>query len=163
MVVWARNIAAAYAALDPAHAADYQARAEAYITELDRLDTWAASQLGVVPDGARNVATGHAVLGYLAHRYGLSIVGTIRPGASDLGEPSARDLADLEDRLQSQDVGAIFVGVYDNHTLADRVGADTGIPVVPLYLESLSRADGPAASYDEFMRFNVAAIVEALK
>lgn len=163
MVVWARNTAAAYAALDPAHAADYQARAEAYVAELTQLDTWAASQFGEVPDGARKVATGHAVLGYLAQRYELSIVGTIRPGASDLGEPSARELADLEDRLQSQAVGAIFVGVFDNHTLADRVGADTGIPVVPLYLESLSHADGSAATYDAFMRFNVAAIVEALK
>jgi ABC-type Zn uptake system ZnuABC Zn-binding protein ZnuA len=133
------------------------------MAELGQLDTWAASQLGGLPEGARNVATGHAVLGYLAQRYGLSIVGTIRPGASDLSEPSARELADLEDRLQNQAVGAIFVGVFDNHTLADRVGTDTGIPVVPLYLESLSRANGPAATYDAFMRFNVAAIVEALK
>lgn len=163
MVVWARNTAAAYAALDPTHAADYQARADAYIAGLGRLDTWAASQLKVVPEGARNVATDHEVLGYLARRYGLNVIGTVRPGVSDLGEPSARELADLEDLLQSQDVGAIFVGVYDNHTLADRVGADTGIPVVPLYLESLSHVDGPAASYEAFMRFDIAAIVEVLK
>ena len=40
---------------------------------------------------------------------------------------------------------------------------DTGIRVVPVYHASLSGPDGPAATYIDMMRYNVAAIVEALK
>jgi zinc/manganese transport system substrate-binding protein len=163
VVAWARNAAAAFSALDPAHAQDYHANADGYIGKLEELDAWADEQIRGLSSDRRNVATGHAVMGYMAHRYGLNVVGAIQPAGSDLGEPSARELADLEDQLREQHVGAIFVGIYDNHSLADQVGRDTGIPVIPLYLESLSQMGGPAGTYQDLIRYDVNAIVEALK
>jgi manganese/iron transport system substrate-binding protein len=50
-----------------------------------------------------------------------------------------------------------------NQTLADQIAADTGIKVVWIYHASLTAPGGPAPSYLEFMRYNVSAIVEALK
>jgi zinc/manganese transport system substrate-binding protein len=163
VITWADNAAGVYAGLDPAQEQTYRDNAKAYIDRLRRLDAWAESQLGGLVGAHRNLVADHAVLDYLAQRYGLGIVATIRPEASDLGEPSARQLADLEDQLRSLKVHAIFVGVYDNHALADQVGQDLGIPVVPLYLESLSPPDGPAGTYEDMIRYDVAAMVEALK
>lgn len=163
VVQWTKNVSLALSALDPANSAFYQANADAYIHQLGQLDQWAATQIDSLPEGNRQLATGHQVLGYLARRYGLHVVGSIRPGASDLAEPSAQELASLEDALRQQEVKAIFVGFYDNHSLADQVAQDTGVKVVPLYLESLSAVDGPAATYMDFMHYDVSTLVEALK
>jgi ABC-type Zn uptake system ZnuABC Zn-binding protein ZnuA len=50
-----------------------------------------------------------------------------------------------------------------NPSLADRLAADTGVQVVDLYTESLSEKNGPAPTYLEMLRFDVAAIVAALQ
>ena len=54
----------------------------------------------------------------------------------------------------------------DIHTvsdLAERVADDTSIQLVFLYIGSLSEPGGPADDYISFMRYNVTAIVEALR
>jgi ABC-type Zn uptake system ZnuABC Zn-binding protein ZnuA len=108
------------------------------------------------------LVTDHRVLGYFAARYGFRQVGAVVPGFSSLAEPSARELAALEAQVEALDVPAIFVGTTVNPALAERVAADTGAAVVPIYTESLTPPGGPAPSYLELMRYNVAAIVGAL-
>jgi len=72
-------------------------------------------------------------------------------------------LADLQEQVEAEKVEAIFVGSTVNPELAEQVAADTGADVVPVYTGSLSEEDGPAASYIDFMRHNVTAIVNALQ
>ena len=52
-IVYVRNIAQALARLDPANAADYKARAAAYIKELQALDTWMRTEMMAVPAAKR--------------------------------------------------------------------------------------------------------------
>jgi ABC-type Zn uptake system ZnuABC Zn-binding protein ZnuA len=161
--MWADNIAEALAAADPAHAEDIRANAQAYRAELDALDAWAAQQLSLIPSEARVLVTDHESLGYFADHYGFEIVGALIPSLSTVSEPSAGELAQLEDAISQYGVKAIFVGSSMNPSLADRVAADTGIQVITLYTESLSAPDGPAPSYLDLIRFDVAAIVAALQ
>ena len=91
------------------------------------------------------------------------MVGAVIPGYNTLAEPSAQDLANLEDTIRKLGVKAIFVGETANPALAERVTQDTGIRLVTLYNASLSQPDGPAATYLDFMRYNVNAILKALK
>ncbi len=49
-----------------------------------------------------------------------------------------------------------------NPRQAKQLAQDLGIRVVPIFTDSLSAADGPAATYLDFMRYNVGAIVGAL-
>ncbi len=163
VMLWTNHAGQAFSALDPAHAEAYQANASAYIQKIEQVDAWAAEQIAALPESQRKLVADHEVLGYLARRYGFTVVGAINPKTNDLAAPSAQELAALEATLKREAVRAIFVGTYDNHSLADQVGSDTGIPVVPIYLESLSPPGGPAQSYLDFMRFDVQAIVEALK
>jgi ABC-type Zn uptake system ZnuABC Zn-binding protein ZnuA len=163
MLIWVDNIAAALAAADPENAADYQANAGTYRSELDALDGWIRSRVEAVPVGDRKLVSDHAVLGYFAHAYGFTVVGTVTGSFSTSAAPSARELAALEDNIRSLGVKAVFVGETANQVLARQVAVDTGIQVVTLYHASLTDASGPAASYLEFMRYNVNAIVEALK
>jgi ABC-type Zn uptake system ZnuABC Zn-binding protein ZnuA len=90
-------------------------------------------------------------------------VGAIIPGFSTLSEPSAQELAQLEDDIAQMNVPVIFVGRSANQNLAQRIAEDTGVQVIPLYTHSLSEPGGEADNYQDFIRYNVNTIVEALK
>ncbi|MEX1247903.1 MAG: metal ABC transporter substrate-binding protein [Anaerolineales bacterium] len=161
--IWAGNIAQALSSLDPDHASSYRANADAYISELDALDAWAIEQIGQIPIEQRVLVTDHETFGYFADHYGFEIVGALIPSYSTISEPSAGELAALEEAIRRYEVKAIFVGANMNTTLAERVAADTGILLIPLYTESFSAAVGPAATYLDLIRYDVNAIVAALK
>jgi ABC-type Zn uptake system ZnuABC Zn-binding protein ZnuA len=163
VITWTDNIAAALSKADPAHASDYQANAAAYAALLRDLDAWIRAQVDQIPPANRLLVTDHAVLGYFATRYGFTQVGTITGSFSSEAAPSAQELASLEDKIRADGVRAIFVTEAASQTLTDQVAADTGIQAVWLYHASLTDATGPAPTYLDFVRYNVNAIVKALK
>ena len=163
VMVWTQNIAHTLSALDPDNAEAYAANASTYEAELRALDAWIHEQLAQVPEGNRQLVTDHTALSYFAHRYGFEQIGAVFPGYSTLAEPSAQDLAKLEDTIRAFDIEAVFVGLTINPDLAERVADDTGTQVVFLYIGSLSEPGGPADGYISFMRYNVVAITEALR
>jgi len=163
VLIWVENITAALTSANPMHAADYHANADAYSASLRDLDAWIRSEVENVPMENRNLLTDHAVLGYFAKEYGFTQVGTITGSFSTNAAPSAQELARLEDDIHRYEVKAVFVGQTANPALADQLAQDTGIQVVVIYHASLTNTSGPASTYLEFMRYNVSAIVEALK
>ena len=163
VIRWVQEIAGALSALDEEHALEFQANAERYQAELEALDAWIREQVAQIPPENRQMVTDHAVFGYFAAAYGFQQVGALIPGYSTLAAPSARELAALEDAIQSLGVTTLFVGNTVNPSLAERVAGDTGVKLVFLYTGSLSAPDGEAPTYLDYMRYNTGAIVEALK
>lgn len=161
--IWVENITEALIDEDPEHAQQYRANANSYLQELQTLDEWAFAQVGQIPESDRQLVTDHDSVGYFAEHYGFEIVGALIPSYSTSSEPGAGELAALEEAIAQYNVPAIFVGVSVNPSLAERVAADTGVQLVPIYTESLSEADGPAGTYLEMMRYDIQAIVDALK
>lgn len=160
--VWTTNIQQVFSALDPAHADEYAAAAQAYLSTLDQLDQEIRATVAALPKAQRKLVADHAVLGYFAHAYGFEVVGAVIPALSTLAEPSAQELAALQDLIESAGVTAIFVGTTVNPDLAQQLAQDLGITVVALYTGSLSDADGPAPSYVALMRHLAQTLVEAL-
>jgi ABC-type Zn uptake system ZnuABC Zn-binding protein ZnuA len=163
VIIWTQNIAAALSAADPAHSAGYQANAETYTVSLRDLDAWIRTEVALIPSQNRLLVSDHAVLGYFAAQYGFKQEGSITGSFSSEAAPSARELAALEDKIRQSGVRAVFVSEAVNQALADQIAADTGVKSVWIYHASLTTPSGPAASYLEFMRYNVNAIVGALK
>lgn len=163
VVVWTQNIASALAEIDPDNAEEYEANAASYIAELQALDTWAQERISSISAEQRRLVTDHDALAYFADHYGFEVVGAVLPSYSTLGETSAADLAELQGAIQKFDVPAIFVGTTVNPDLAAQLAQDTGVQLVPIYTGALSAEDGPAASYLDFLRYNVDAIVDALQ
>jgi len=159
---WTETIERILIEIDPSGAEGYAARAAAYRQALAALDAWVVQEVAVIPPERRRIVADHAAFGYFAARYGFDEVGAIFPGGSPLAEPSARDLAALEDAIRSLGVPAVFVSTTVNPTLAERVAEDTGTRLVFLYVGSLSAPDGPAAGYLDLLRYDVLAIVSAL-
>ena len=163
VIIWAGNIASALSEADPANAATYQSNTGTYINELRELDTWIRAQVESIPVEQRELVTDHASFGYFAEEYGFEQVGLVVASLSTNAAPSAKELAELTDAIKEHGVPAIFVGTTVNPALAEQVAGDTGAQIVFVYTGSLSEPGGEADSYITFMRYNVNAIVEALK
>jgi len=163
VATWTKNIANALSDLDPQHRVDYEANSAAYIASLEELDAWITTEINSIPADQRKIVTDHMLFGYFAEKYGLEVIGAVIPSYSTSAQPSARELAALEDAITQYGVKAILVGDTVNPALSQRVANDTGVQLVQFYTGSLSAADGPAATYIDYMRFNVNAIVSALK
>ncbi len=163
VMIWVRNIQETLSHLDPAHAAAYQEAAERYLQELEALDREIRAAVESIPPEKRLLVTDHETLGYLAAAYGFQLVGAVLPSFSTMAAPSARELAALQEQIRSVGATAIFVGTNVNPALAEQVARDLNIAVVPIYTEELSAPDGPAPTYVAMMRYNIQAIVEALR
>ena len=159
---WTHNIHHILSDLDPANAEAYEAAASAYAEELEALHAELVTLVDALPAEQRKLVTDHDSLGYLAAEYGFEVVGSVIPSFSTLAEPSAQELAALQEQIRAEGVTAIFVGTTINPRQETQLAEDLGIQVVPIYTGSLSEADGPAATYIDFMRYNVGKIVGAL-
>jgi len=159
VIIWTQNIEGALSKADPDHEDAFHHSAENYRDQLQALDEWIQSQ--ITPLLPLKVVTDHKVFGYFARRYGIEQVGAIIPGYSAMAQPSAQEVAQLEDAIQQMGVKAILVGNTVNPSLAKRVAEDTGVQLIPIYTGSLSKPDGPASTYLDFMRYDVNAIVKA--
>jgi manganese/iron transport system substrate-binding protein len=163
VMLWTKNIVRALKELDPANAAVYEANGAAYLIALQELDDWIKGQVESVPEADRKIVTDHLLFSYFVERYGFEQVGAIVPGYSSMAAPSAQAVAALTDAIKELDVKAVFVGNTVNSDLAERIAEDTGVNLVFLFTGSLSEPGGDADSYLEFVRYNVNAIVGALK
>ncbi len=161
--IWVENIRAALTAADPAGEAAYRANAEAYLKQLDEIDAWIRQQIAQIPAENRKLVTDHQLFGYFAERYGFEQIGAIIPGYSTAAQPTAQEIAAIEDAIRAFGVKAVFVSKAVNPGLAQRVAEDTGIQLVGLYHGSLSAPGGEAATYLDYLRYNVTQIVNALK
>lgn len=162
VMVWVENIQRALSALDPGNASLYAANAAAYRAELEKLDAWILEQVAQVPPQNRKLVTNHPAFGYFADRYGFEQLATVYP-VSPGSEPSAQDVAKLEETIRQFGVPAVFAETTVNPKLAEQVARDTGIRLVTLYTGSLGGPGSGAESYIAMMRYNVTAIVDALK
>ena len=163
VMVWVENILRVLSKEDPRNEAYYQANAERFEAELKELDSWIRNRVDQIPIQNRKLVTDHALFGYFSEEYGFEQIGALIPGFSTLSEPTAKELAEIEDSILKYRVKAVFVGRTVNPSLADRVSSDTGVKLVYVYTGSLSDVDGDAATYLDYMRYNTNAFVDALK
>ncbi|MEJ2545959.1 MAG: metal ABC transporter substrate-binding protein [Calditrichaceae bacterium] len=163
VIIWVNTIERILCAKDSAHCDHYKENADIYRGKLKELDIWITEQLKSINESNRKIVTDHRMLGYFGSHYGLEQAGTIVPGFSSLAEPSAREIAQLEDEIKKLNIKAILVGINMNQALAERIAQDRSIKLIRFYTGSLSEKGGPADTYLKYMQFNTLAIVEALK
>jgi ABC-type Zn uptake system ZnuABC Zn-binding protein ZnuA len=163
VIIWVNNIVRALSEQDPINASYYLENGQAYQAKLRELDTWIRSVVSLIPEQGRKLVTDHLIFGYFSDRYGFSQLGAIIPGFSSLAEPSAQDIAQIEDAIKAMGVKAIFVNIGTNTSIAQRISDDTGTKLVSLYMHSLSDKGGEAGNYIDFMRYDVKSIINVLK
>jgi ABC-type Zn uptake system ZnuABC Zn-binding protein ZnuA len=163
---WVENIEHVLGELDPAHAETYESNAEAYLAELEELETYVETQMASIPAENRFLVTNHDSFGYLAYEYDLEILGTVIPSASTVAEPSASDLAELIEEMGERGVCTLFTEATISDKLAQTVAAELDgcaeVRVLKLYSGAVGPAGSGTDSYIGMYRFNVDTIVEGL-
>ena len=149
---------------DPSGSALYRTNAQAYRSKLDELHHWIIGELAAIPVERRLFVTSHDSFRYFAQEYGFEVIGAVIPGGNTEREPSAQEMAELVDDIKLAGVRAVFTENTIPDTLAHRIADEAGAAVVTrLYTGSLGALEGEAGTYMDFMRYNVATIVAALK
>ncbi|TKR22601.1 zinc ABC transporter substrate-binding protein [Cellulomonas hominis] len=153
----AHQVGDALAEIDPEHAGDFAAAADALVADLDALDVELEAGLAVCR-GATLVAS-HEAFGYLAQRYGLHQVGL--SGIDPEVEPSPARLRDVAATVEAEGVRTLFFETLTSpkvtRTLADDLGVATAV-LDPL--EGLAEDD--ERDYLDVMRDNLAALTAGL-
>ena len=163
-IKYVENIRDGLSQVDPEGKDVYALNAEAYIAQLKELDGWIQEQVKQVLPERRLLITNHESLGYFADRYGFKIAGVIIPSVSSIASPSVQQLASLVEQIRASKAPAIFLEAGANPQLAEQIASETGVKVITsLFSHSLTPSDGAAPTYVEMMKYNVRAIVEALK
>ncbi len=162
VVQWVNTIEQSLGTLDPANVATYQANAAAYLAELETLDAWIVQQVATIPQANRKLVIDHPVFGYFAGRYGFQQIGAVYP-LNPSAEPSAQDVAALEQMIRQYSVPAVFSENTVSPKLADQVAKDMGVKLFLLYTDSLGGPGTPAATYLDLMHYDVQTIVSALR
>jgi ABC-type Zn uptake system ZnuABC Zn-binding protein ZnuA len=164
VIGYVQNIRDGLAQADPAGKAVYASNAAVYIAKLKDLDGWVKSQVSQLPAGKRLLVTNHDALGYFAAAYGFKVVGAVIPSVSDQASPSAKELAALIGTIRGSAAPAIFLDIGENQALAQQIASETGVKVVTdLYVEGTSAPAGPAPTYIDMIKYDVAQIISALK
>lgn len=102
-----RTIAATLTERDPAHAADYQAGLDAYLTELTDLDAYVRERIASIPPQRRLLVTSHDAFEYFGRRYGLDVAGI--QGISTAAEATTADVERVAELIADRGVPAVFV------------------------------------------------------
>ena len=145
--------------LDPSNSEAYKTAGEAYISELNELDSTVSALIETVPSENRKLITTHESLGYLEARYGVEVLTTIIPSLSSADEISPAELVDVLDVIEDNDIKVIFVESEAPSVYAETIAAEANIKTVTgLWVETLRENQ----SYGDWLTENVELIVENL-
>ncbi|MCU0463325.1 MAG: zinc ABC transporter substrate-binding protein [Anaerolineae bacterium] len=160
---WALTISDTLGALDSTNAQQYAANAEEYIyLVIDHLALNLYPLIEAIPAENRVLVTNHETLGYFAAAYGFEMVGFVLPGGSAFAEPSAQDIVALVELIRAEGVPAVFAETTISASVAEQVAAEAGVAFYGLYTDSLSAPDGAAATYLDYLTYNIETIAQAL-
>ncbi|MDU8362358.1 metal ABC transporter substrate-binding protein [Pseudomonas syringae group sp. J309-1] len=161
-VIYVRNIVAALEKADPAGASLYKANGERYTQQLQALDSYARTQIQSIPVAQRKVLTSHDAFGYFGDAYGVTFLSPL--GFSTESEASAADVGKLIRQIKAEHVSAYFFENSGDPRLVKQIADASGAkPGGELYVEALSPANGPAASYVQMFKYNVDQLVAAMR
>jgi len=156
-IVYVKNIAEALARTDPTNAADYRARAAAYIKELQAVDAWARAEMAAVPPAKRRIISSHDAFEYLAKAYSITLISVY--GWTNKREPSAAEVSLLVRQVDQEHVRALFLDSITDPRVMQRIATETGAAIGGmLYGDALSKPGGEADTYIQMLRYDIATL-----
>ena len=159
--VYVDSITAALAKADPGNADVFYRNREAYVNELEALDSEIRGIVAGLPAGGRAVVTSHDAFQYFGRDYGLTFLAP--QGLSTESEASAHDVVRLIRQIREQGIRAVFIENVTDPRLLRRIADGTGAVIGgTLYPGALSGPDGPAPTYLDMMRHNATTLARAL-
>lgn len=152
--------------IDPEHAADYAANAEAYLAELAATHEYVVNKVAELDPDKRVLVTAHDAFSYFGRAYGFTVLGL--QGISTASEASTGDVKELADLIAERQIPAIFIESsvpVRNIEAVQAAVRDRGFDVTiggELFSDAMGDAGTPEGTYVGMVRHNVDTIVDAL-
>ena len=151
----------AFRKLDPAGADQFKANAIAYKQRLQRLDQELRSALQAIPEKRRVLVSCEGAFTYLANDYGLEEAYLWPVNAESQVTP--KRMARLIETVRNRKIPAVFCESTVSDKAQKQVAAESGARFGgTFYVDSLSKADGPAPTLLKLQRHNVALLINGL-
>lgn len=158
---YVRNARDALMAVDPEHAAVYEANAAAYLAELEELHRRYVELLGSIPEERRILVTSERAFQYLAARYGLREGYVWAIDTDEQGTPL--QILDLVRFVRTNNVPALFVESNKDPRAIETVSRETGVPIyAKVYSDELGVPDEGSGTFLGMMEWNLQVIYSGL-
>lgn len=159
--IYVDNMVDAFADLDAGHAAEFRANGENYKARLQQVHDELMDDLHALPQQQRALVTCEGAFSYLARDTGLS-EHYIWPVNSEQ-QATPQRVTDLVESVRDNAIPAVFCESTVSDASMQRVAETTGAAFGGvLYVDSLSRADGPVPTYLDLIRHDANTIATAL-
>lgn len=160
--IYIKNIRDAFIEHDSENSAAYTKNAATYLNKIDQLDTLIRQDIKTVPVEKRWLVTSEGAFSYLAKDYGLKEAFLWPINAERQGSP--KQVKALIDKVRAHHIPVVFSESTISDKPAKQVASETGSHYGGvLYVDSLSKKDGPVPTYLDLLRVTTETIVRGLK
>lgn len=160
-LIYVDNIATAFATHDPDNAATYKANAETYKAEIRATLEPLRARIAEIPESRRWLVTCEGAFSYLARDFGLNELYLWPMNADQTGTP--QQVRKVIDGVRDNDIPAVFCESTVSVAPARQVARETGAAYGGvLYVDSLSKENGPVPTYLDLLRVTSETVVDGL-
>ncbi|WP_223881707.1 metal ABC transporter substrate-binding protein [Affinibrenneria salicis] len=156
-LIYTENIRKALVKYDPKNAETYNRNAQAYAQKIKALDAPLRARLANIPPAQRWLVTSEGAFSYLARDYDLKEVYLWPINAEEQGTP--QQVRHVIDSVRKNNIPVVFSESTVSDKSAKQISKETGAKYGGvLYVDSLSRPDGPVPTYIDLLNVTVGTI-----
>ena len=160
-IQYVSNIRDAFIELDPPNKVYYEARFDAYRSQLEDADKYIMNKIKTIPEERRILITSHDAFQYYGQRYGIRLEPVL--GVSTDAEIKTSDVTRLQKVIQESKVPAVFIESTINPKFLNQLAKDNDVVIGgELFADSLGDKDSDGATYIDMLKHNTNVIVAAL-
>lgn len=161
-LIYVANIEAALSAHDPDNADTYKANAAAYAAELRETVEPLRDRVAQIPQAQRWLVSCEGAFSYLARDFGMNELFLWPMNADQVGTP--KQVKKVIDTVRENDIKAVFCESTVSDRPAKQVARETDAKFEGiLYVDSLSKANGPVPTYIDLLRVTASTLAEGLE
>ncbi len=160
-LIYVDNIAKAMSSVDEKNAGIYSANAEVYKKEILAIANPVKEKLMQLPVDQRWLASSEGAFSYLARDFNLNELYLWPINADQQGSPA--QVKHVIDTISTQNIKVIFSESTVSPKPAKQIAKETGIHYGGvLYVDSLSKADGPVPTYLDLIRVTTNTLINGI-
>lgn len=160
--IYVRNIEAALAKHDPAHAEHYHKNAAAYLAKLEAMDAKLKEEVAKIPPEQRWLVSSEGAFSYLARDLGFKEAYLWPINAEQQGTP--QQVSALIETVRANKIPVVFSESTISDKPAKQVAKESGAKYGGvLYVDSLSAADGPVPTYLDLLKVTTDTVINGFQ
>lgn len=160
-VIYVENIRKALGNLDPVNAATYDQNAQVYTAQIKAIDLKLKTAIAAIPPEKRYIVSCEGAFSYIARDYGLKEVYLWAVNAEQQSTP--KQVEKVIKIVKEKQIPTVFCESTVSDKAQLQVAKESGAKFGGVfYVDSLSPADGPAATYLKLLEYNVNTLIKGL-